>query len=298
MRSNLNEIFEQTRKNNQEGAEVAPALAAQPQTMSSPLAFVTPVDVVDLPSKGQFYPEGHPLKGASTLEIKQMTAKEEDILTNKSFIKKGLVLDKLIESLIVNKSINPETLLMGDKNAIVIAARIGAYGPGYDVALTCPACGAKNTAAIDLNAAKVKDADAILAKIAEDKSLEFVRYNNGNIILELPKTKWLVECKLITGADEKRLLTYLEKKRVKDASAEISISEQLALIIVSVNLASDNETVMTAINNMPASDAKFLRDSYQKLVPNVVIGKMLTCSSCLEEQDLEVPFTQEFFWPR
>jgi UDP-N-acetylglucosamine pyrophosphorylase len=208
------------------------------------------------------------------------------------------VLDKLIESLIVNKSINPETLLMGDKNAIVIAARIGAYGPGYDVALICPACGAKNTAAIDLNEAKVKDADAIIAKIAEDKSLEFVRYNNGNIVLELPKTKWLVECKLITGADEKRLLTYLEKKRVKDANAEISISEQLALIIVSVNLASDNETVMTAINNMPASDAKFLRDSYQKLVPNVVIGKRLTCSSCLEEQDLEVPFTQEFFWPR
>lgn len=298
MRNNLNEIFEQTRKNNQEGAEVAPTLAAEPQGMQSPLAFVTPVDIVDLPSRGQFYPEGHPLKGASTIEIKQMTAKEEDILTNKSFIKKGIVLDKLIESLITNKSVNPETLLMGDKNAIIIAARMSAYGATYDVAVNCPACGAKNNTGIDLNEAKTKDADTILEKIAEDKSLEFVRYNNGNIVLELPKTKWLVECKLITGADEKRLLTYLEKKRVKDINAEIAISEQLALIIVSVNLARDNETVMTAINNMPASDAKFLRDSYQKLVPNVVISKKLSCSSCLEEQELEVPFTQEFFWPR
>jgi hypothetical protein len=70
---------------------------------------------VDLPSQGRFYAQGHPLHGQDSIEIKQMTAKEEDILTSRTLLKKGVALDKLIESLIVNKAINPSTLLIGDR---------------------------------------------------------------------------------------------------------------------------------------------------------------------------------------
>lgn len=298
MRNNLNEMFEQARKNNQDGAQPTPAIATDPVNVPSPLAFVTPTEFVDLPSGGQFYKGDHPLHGVSSVEIRQMTAKEEDILTNKSFIKKGVVVNRLIESILVNKNINVESLLVGDKNAIMVAARIGAYGPKYSASVACADCGSRNTTEIDLTKVTAKNAEQVIDSIKEDVELQHVQIKNGNIFIELPKTKWFVECKLINGLDEKRLLDFLEKKKKTDINAEISISEQLALIIVSVNLLSDNDTVLSAINNMPASDAKFLRDTYQKLIPNIKLLQKLTCSSCLEEQELEVPFTQEFFWPR
>ena len=297
MRNNLNEIFEQARKNQSANVEAAIESQAVSNT-PSPLSFVTPTEFVDLPSCGKFYQEGHPLKDAESVEIKQMTAKEEDILTNKSLIKKGLVIDRLIESLLINKNINVDTMLVGDKNAIIAAARISAYGPNYPALILCQSCGSKNTVQIDLTKITSKNTEYILDEIKNNPALSHIQVKNGNIFMELPKTKWIVECKLISGAEEKRLVDFLEKKRKSDPAAEISISEQLALIIVSVNLLGDNDTVLNAINAMPASDAKFLRDNYQKLIPNIKLLQKLTCSSCAEEQELEVPFTQEFFWPR
>ena len=63
-----------------------------------------PTEVIELPSKGLLYPESNPLSSGK-LEMKYMTAKEEDILSNQSYIQKGTVLDKLLESLITTKEI-------------------------------------------------------------------------------------------------------------------------------------------------------------------------------------------------
>ena len=90
-----------------------------------------PTEIVELPSKGHFYINGHPLSSGK-VEIKYMTAKEEDILTSENLIRQGTVIDKLLESLIVDKSIKVDDLLTGDKNALMVASRILAYGKDYD----------------------------------------------------------------------------------------------------------------------------------------------------------------------
>jgi len=91
-----------------------------------------PTEVVDLPSQGLLYPKDSPLS-SGTIEIKYMTAREEDILTSANLIKKGIVIDKLLEALIIDKSIKLDDMLLGDKNAILIASRILAYGKDYEV---------------------------------------------------------------------------------------------------------------------------------------------------------------------
>ena len=104
-----------------------------PQVMNqgqseNPFSFVVPTEFVELPSKGIFYPENHPLHAKETIEIKQMTAKEEDILTSRALLKKGVALDRVISSIIMNKNISTNDLLVGDRNAILIAARVSGYG--------------------------------------------------------------------------------------------------------------------------------------------------------------------------
>jgi hypothetical protein len=228
-----------------------------------------------------------------------MTAKEEDILTNKSFIRKGLVIDKLIESLLIDKSINVSTLLVGDKNAIMVAARINAYGPSYDVVVSCMECGGKNMLGIDLNEISTRDVVKIDELKASNPRLEHERLESGNIVIQLPKTGWTATCKLLNGNDEREVLTLLEaKKKAYGQDAEINVSEQLYFILHSVNDVSDKETLKQVIGLMPAFDAKHIRNVYSKIIPNVAIEKKYNCSSCSAEQELEVPFTQEFFWPK
>lgn len=267
--------------------------------ISSPLSFVTPIETVDLPSKGVFYPQGHSLCGKQTVEIKQMTAKEEDILTNKSFIKRGIVIDKLIESLLVDKTIQVSSLLIGDKNAIMVAARSAGYGPNYDVAVTCLDCGGKNQISVNLEEITIRDLAKIDKTVEQNFSLKHERMLNGNIVIKLPKSGWEVSCKLLNGEDEKKITALMEaKKRLNFADNEITISEQLRFIIDSISGITDPNVIKGAIDLMPAYDAKFLRTTYAKLIPNVAIEKHFTCVACSSEQDLEVPFTQEFFWPK
>lgn len=296
MRNNLDERLKQLEH---VAKETPPEQTLESQEGKAPqLNFVIPTELVELPSRGVFYYEGHPLKNKDVVEIKQMTAKEEDILTNKSFIKKGVVIDKLIESLLLDKSIDVSTLLVGDKNAIMVAARKSAYGANYDVSLTCQQCGNKSNLGINLNNITTIDADEIQLLSDVDPTLVHNRLENGNVLIKLPKTGWFVECRMLTGKDERKLLALLEIKRKTDAAAEITLSEQLTSIVDAINTFTDRVKIIEAIQYMPAYDAKHLRTVYQKLIPNVKIQNLFSCSSCGVEQEVEVPFTQEFFWPK
>ena len=103
-------------------------------TPLAPLEFVVPTSFVKLPSGGKFYPEGHPLCNQDTVEIKEMTAKEEDILSSRALIEKGVAVDRLVDSLLMDKRIKCDSLVVGDKNAIIVQARISAYGSDYQAA--------------------------------------------------------------------------------------------------------------------------------------------------------------------
>ena len=291
MKNSFEDRLQQVKQ--QGGRDAIPQLGQQENFLN----FVNPTEFVELPSRGKFYPEGHPFKDKESIEIRQMTAKEEDILTNKSLIKKGIVVDRLIDSLLVEK-VDVSSIIAGDKNAILVAARISAYGPSYDVSLGCTECGNKSILSIDLREISIREANEIIKEIVINDTVDSQQLESGNIIVKLPKTGWIVECKLMTGMEELKILSILEAKKKIDPNADLTISEQLEVIISSINAVYDPQIIRQAINVMPAFDAKHLRGIYQKMIPNVKIEKEYICSSCGEEQEVEVPFTQEFFWPK
>lgn len=250
------------------------------------LNFIVPTEIVDLPSSGRFYPEGHPLHGKNSIEIKQMTAKEEDILTSKSLLKKGVALDKLIQSLIVDKNINPDLLTIEDRSAIVVAARIFAYGPEYTTQIVCPSCQEKSKYSFNLLEKLPKEEDESDVKIELNEK--------GNFYFTLPVAGWKVECRALNGNDEKTLarLTELKKKSFNDST----LIDQLKLIIVSIQNITDKSLIEKAINALPAADSKYLRKEYEKIVKGVDLRQNFECPKCSEETELEVPLTADFFW--
>jgi len=256
------------------------------QSVGPQLSFVAPTELVDLPSKGKFYPLGHPLKDKTSIEVKQMTAKEEDILTNRSFLKKGVALERLLDSIIIDKSIKAEDLLICDRNAILVSARIAGYGPEYITQIVCPSCEKKVKNKFDLQER--------FDEVAEEKEFPVELNENGIFKLTLPTTKWVVECRALTGADEKKLVTYLTNK----TKEEFTLIDQLKMLIVSIQQVTDKNVLQQAMEVMPAADSKFLRKTYDSIIPNLNLKNTFVCKECEHEEVLEVPLTADFFWPK
>ena len=260
------------------------------QNESQPFSFVIPTEFVELPSGGRFYPEGHPLHGQDNIEIKQMTAKEEDMLTSRTLLKKGVALDRVLDSVIMNKAINVDNLLVGDKNAIIISTRVSGYGSDYTTNITCPNCTANQEYTFDLNDANVyggSDND-------EDVSLTF--NEDGTFTTRLPRTNLNVSFRLLTGADEKSILAQMENAR-KRKRPEQNITLQLRAMITDVENNDTNEAINYLIDNIPSIDARHLRLAYKIASPNIDLTQHFNCSECGHEQQMEVPLTADFFWP-
>ena len=189
----------------------------------SNFSFATPTDFVELPSRGRYYPETHPLYNQEMVEIHYMTAKDEDILTSESLLKKGLALDRFVRNILVDKAIDVQSLLLGDKSAILIAARVTGYGVDYAVEHPCPSCNSRHEVAYNLNEIKVvKYADNIEKVNAELTS-------RGTFLLELPATKAMVELKLMTGKEEVQLHN-LKNRRKKLKLDEANLTDNLRTI--------------------------------------------------------------------
>ena len=255
------------------------------------LSFVVPTEFVELPSGGKFYESNHPLHNQETIEIRHMTAREEDILTSRALLKKGLALDRLIESVIVDKRIKADSLLLGDKNSILVTSRIVAYGNDYNTKVTCPSCYSQVDFSFDLNDHKVRNADM-------EEDIQFEETDSGTFKVTLPKTSVLAEFKVLTGADEKWLTRTSSKKTKKKDAVDTGLTDQMRLYTVSLNEETNKRLVGDFINHMPASDARFLRNAYNKLSPGLDMTQDFNCYECGHEGELEVPFTAEFFWPK
>ena len=255
----------------------------------SPFSFVVPTEFVDLPSGGRFYAEGHPLHNESTIEIKQMTAKEEDILTSRSLLKKGIALDRVLRNVIIDKRIDVSTLLIGDKNAIVVATRVTGYGNEYTTNVTCPSCGVNQDFTFDLNDAQVIGPEDL-------DSRDIVNNGDGTFNIVLEKSNLDVTFKLLTGREEKRLLKLSENKKTKK-EGEKNITLQLSTIIHEVNGDDDPKLIDYVVQNLPSSDSRQLRLAYKASNPDLDLTQEFECSECDYEQDMEVPLTADFFWP-
>jgi hypothetical protein len=253
----------------------------------SPLNFVAPTEVVDLPSKGQGYPEGHPLDGVDFLEIKFMTAKDEDTLSNQSLIRKGIALERVIQNIIVDAEIDPLSLLVCDRNAILIKARATAYGANYDAMVNCPKCATKNMMTFDLMSPKIEGG-------LDEESLKKVQYaGDGLYQTTMPGTKFTVKFRLANGEDENRIM----EMAIQGKTVEYGAVEQYKKMIKSVEEFTEEEVIHSYVDNMIVSDATHFKVCLRSCTTAIRIAQTLTCKSCSNEQEVDVPFGTDFFWP-
>lgn len=237
--------------------------------------FTLPTEIVELPSKGLLYPEGSEL-AKGEIEIKYMTAKEEDILTNQSYIRNGTVLDKLLKSVIVSK-INFDDLLIGDKNAIMIAARVLGYGAEYS---------------FDYNG----EAQTVDLSQVENKPLKEELFANhiNEFSFTLPKSQNSITFKLLTHKDEQDINRELEglKKINKDSSPEMST--RLKYMITSVEGMRDKKDIREFIDTaLLAQDSRALREYIKEIQPDVD----LTFFPSEGSDRVNIPIGISFFWP-
>jgi len=250
-----------------------------------------PTEFVELPSQGIFYPPGHPLHQQATVEIRYMTAKEEDILTSRSLLKAGVALDRMLQNILVDKNLNVNSLLVGDKNALLVAARRTGYGPEYETTVTCPACTTTVEHAFDISDPPTNE----YLKNAEDWGISVS--TNGTLSIELPMSRVVVGCRLLTGEDETRLLKESERKAKRKMDSSTT-TDTFRAFIVSVNGDENPFAIESYIQAMPARDARHLRTIYNSLVPNIDLTQAFECTQCGHEAEMEVPLGVDFFWPK
>ena len=250
------------------------------------LNFVSPTEYVALPSRGKFYPEGHPLKNKGDVEIRYMTAKEEDILVSKTLLKKGIALERMLENLIVDKTIKVDDLILGDKNAMFVAARISGYGSAYETEVTCPNCLTKSKSVFNLSEIK----ETVLPEVLNETG-------RGTFLISLPRTKVDVEVRLLLGKDERELQEQQEN-RVKTKQGENRTTSQMKKITVAVDGHTERKVIDSFIDRLPASDARVLREEYRKITPDLDMKQTFECAKCNFDEEIEVPLTVDFFWPK
>tara|TARA_R110000851_G_scaffold650_1_gene2146 strand:- start:472 stop:1218 length:747 start_codon:yes stop_codon:yes gene_type:complete len=238
-----------------------------------------PTEVVDLPSQGLLYPKDSPLS-SGTIEIKYMTAREEDILTSANLIKKGIVIDKLLEALIVDKSIKLDDMLLGDKNAILIASRILAYGKEYEVEID------GKEVVVDLTTLKEKKLDE---KIVVNGSNEFD--------FQLPATKRKLTFKLLTQSDEKSMDKEIEGYKKIGDGIGYETTTRLKHQILSVDGDAKKASVNNFVDNEFLSmDSRAFRTHVNSINPDVEMKSTLIDEDG-NEKEFTVPMTVTFLWP-
>ena len=237
-------------------------------------------EVIDLPSLGKVYPKDSPISNGK-IEIKYMTAREEDILTSQNLIKKGLVIDKLLDSLIITEGVKCDDLVLGDKNAVMVAARVLAYGPEYECEIENPNTGKTFNHVFNL-------ADCPFKKLPDD-------INDNKFEMELPVSKAKVGFKLITGKEEK--LIEAELKGIKKTGVQVSpeLTTRLRHTITSVNGDGDMNTINQFVQNMLSRDSLELRKHINKVSPDIELTQEIELEG--DTVKVDIPMTVNFFWP-
>lgn len=240
-----------------------------------------PHETIELPSKGVFYPEDSPLR-SGTIDLYLMTAKHEDILTSPNLIQKGVVLDRLIDALIATKGIKSSDLLLGDLNAVMIAARILGYGKDYDVTLECPSCG------------KTVEQTVNLAELQAQNEPQDGAKAEFKIVLPLSKAE--VVLKLLTRGDEIGIDKEVKSLKKINSDVDAESTTRLKAMVVSVNGDMAKNTIWSFVDNMLVRDARYLREQYRNLIPDINFDIALDCS-CGTSEKTRLPIGPSFFWP-
>lgn len=244
-----------------------------------------PTEFIDLPSEGYFYSEGNPLH-SGRVEMKFMTAKEEDILTSQNLIKKGIALNELMKSLIVNPDVKLDDFILGDQNAIFLAARRLAYGDRYKVTIKCPKCEAESHVEVDLSKMKARPFD-------------FSKHTKGNnnFQLTLSVSKKTITYKLLTVKDDADIDAELKALAKMSKGAAPEITTRLKYMITSVDGQTDRTLIKNFVDNMPARDSLEFRRHVRENTPDIDISFEFTCPECGHTERMAMPMGVDFFWP-
>jgi len=247
-----------------------------------------PVEAIPIPSEGRVYHPDTSLYGKQMLEIKAMTAQEEDILASRALIMQGTVITHLIQSCLVDKTVNVRDMLIGDRNALMIAVRITGYGSNYSAESVCPECDEKSVQDYNLGELEIKRLDLSPARDGENL-----------FSFKLPITKKTVEFKFLTGADEEERSLVMERKKkmMPNMKVDSTVTSKLGQTIVSVDGVIEKNKVNSFVKNMPARDSRSLRTYVQKHEPGIDMNVWMKCPHCSESSKVSLPIGGNFFWP-
>ena len=245
-----------------------------------------PTEVLSLPSKGLLYPEDSPLR-SGTIDVKYMTAKEEDILTSTNLIQQGKVIERLLESVVANPQVKMDDMLVGDRNALMVGTRILGYGKDYPCTIIDPDTNEKVEINIDLTT-------------LEHKKIDEKLYKNGNLFsFELPNSKRVVEFKLLTQSDENQISENLKdyEKLTKLTGVDKTLTTRLKYVIQSVDGEKDQNKIDSFVDNeFLALDAKAFRKYRESIEPDIIL-KYDYVSQTGGNHKIDIPLGIDFFWP-
>lgn len=262
--------------------------------------FNIPTEIVQLPSKGLLYSQDSPLSSGE-VEIKHMTTREEDIISTESYIKNNQVVEKLLKSLIQTKCRYNE-LLLGDRNAIMIAARIYGYGPDYAISIQNPS-GNQQKIEVDLSDVGSKEIDE-----------EAVTKGKNEFTFNLPVSGHELKFKLLTVGDEKQIKRVLDSKKKKgkkdsrakkltnvksnSADGDPTFTTRLEHIILEVDgnkLSPEDKSRF--VNSILARDARAFRNHYADIQPDVDLEFEFYDEETEEPFRHQVEIRPSFFYP-
>ena len=245
-----------------------------------------PTEVISLPSQGKCYPADNPLS-KGTIEIKYMTAREEEILASQNLIRKGVVLDKLFEAIIVDKDINLDDILIGDKNAIMLAARILGYGPEYIIEV---ASGYDETEQVTVDLSKVQTKEVDFSKLNSENLYEFTTTDG----IEL-------EFSLLSHGDEKKIdadVKALKRLNKSKDSVSSELTTRYRYLIKSVDGDSNIASITKFINNrFLTRDTRKFREYINEIQPDIKMEFDFENSNTGEKEVKPIPMGVGFFWP-
>jgi hypothetical protein len=272
-----NEIF---------GQPIHPSMPRR-DVMKEDFGWEVPVETVPLPSRGVIYPKGSYFHNRETVDIRAMTAREEDILTSRALVKKGTIINELIRSCISDRGVDPQDLVSGDRNALMVAIRITGYGSEYRVEASCEKCGHRGPQTFDLGGLSIKRLE-----------VEPAIPNENRFTFDLPVTKKRVTFKILTGRDQEEIAAHAAKMRsVLPDSPDTAITSFIERSIVAVGDVTERTKISMFVKNMPAQDSRLLRKHVREIEPGIDLTCDMTCISCGEASRVEMPIGPTFLWP-
>jgi len=240
--------------------------------------------LADLPSEGKMYPEGHPLRDKTKIELKQMTAKEENILASVDFVEAGIEIQKLLESVVLIPELDVNTIVSIDRQSLIYNLRVNAFGKGYGNSdIKCPECGSKLK--------KMQIPDFVKPAVELPEGVNISSAPDGAFYVISP-SKRKIKLKPLTLPEERAIF----KKSMVNGKFTSLVLPFLETAITEIDGENDTDELKEIIENLRSLDTRFLMEIYTKIFPPVKLSVKAECTSCEMAEEVEVPLDAAFFW--